>query len=219
MDNSGQTISSITYDRVTTSSTPTQLAAELKSSVANNRFTNELFLNLTSNAVAQVDTFTISGTLAVDDVITVTIEDADGNEFDYIFKSKSTNIQAAGISIASLINLDDDVTASSSFSGGTATVTIRSATPGRAFTTTTGKTGTVTVGAASTTTPSSGTAMKRKVGQAEWLVGVSDDGSVTVTGTVRFYDAASSPTQVQSQNTASYKHPRTIDAVRTAQGA
>lgn len=219
MDSSGQIVSTLSYNRVTTTSTPTDLATEYKSAISGNTFVDEIYLNLDTNAIAQVDRFTLSGTLAVGDTVTVTIEDADGNEFDYVHVAKSTSIQAAAAAIAALINLDDDVAAVSSFASSTGTVTITSATPGRAFTTTTGKTGTVTVSSATTITANAGTPKKRKVAQAEWTTGVSADGSLTVTGVVKFYDGAAVPVQVQSQSTAPYKHPRTIDAVRTAQGA
>jgi phage tail sheath gpL-like len=216
-----QSVSSLTYNSVVTTTTPLTLPVDLSLSTAANVSTTTVLPTLSSTAVAQVSTFAISGTLAPGDVVTATIATSSPTySFQYQYTASATDtIQTVGARLATLINTDPNIVASAVFATGTSTITITSSNPGRAFTLTTGKTGTVTVSAGTTTTANAGTAMERQVAIATWTLDVSTDGYYTVTGAVNFYDGAASPTLLTTQSTAPYKHSRSIDQIRAAQSA
>jgi phage tail sheath gpL-like len=215
-----QVVSSLTYDRVTTTTTATTLPTAIEQSGLANVSTDVFYLTLQSTAVAQVSTFTISGTLTSTDIVTATIAVTGGYSFKYSYEANASDtIETVGTRLATLIDTDPNVTASAAFAASTSTITVTSAVPGQAFTLTSGKTGTVTVGAAATGTANAGTAMRRKIAEATWTFDDSADGFITAKGQVKFYNGGSSPTLVSTQDTATYKHAQSIDAIRTAQGA
>jgi phage tail sheath gpL-like len=216
-----QSVSSLVYNSVTTTTTPLTLPVDLSLSVAGGVSTTTVLPTLSSTAVAQVSTFTISGTLTTNDVVTATIATTVPTySFQYQYTASATDtIQTVGTRLATLINTDPNIVASATFATGTSTITITSSTPGAPFTLTTGKTGTITVSAGTTSTANAGTAMERQVAIATWTLGVSSDGYYQVTGAVAFHDGAASPTLLTTQSTAPYKHPKSIDQIRVAQAA
>lgn len=215
-----QVVSSLTYNRVVTTTTPTTLPTAIEQSGTGTVSTDVFYLTLQSDAVPQVTTFTISGTLASSDVVTATVAVGGSYSFLYSYTANGTDtIQTVGTRLATLIDTDPNVTATAAFATGTSTITVTSAIPGQAFTLTSGKTGTVTVGSATTGTANAGTVMRRKIAEATWTFDDSTDGYITAKGQVKFYNGGSSPTLVSTQDTATYKHAQSIEAIRTAQGA
>lgn len=217
----GQTVSSITYNKVTTTTTPTTLPVAIEQSAATTIAKDELYMTLSSSAVAKVVTFTITGTPAAADIVHCTIAVTGGYSFKYVYElNASDTVETAGSRLATLIDTDPNVQASAVFATSTSTITVTSAIPGQDFTLTTGKTSTgLTVSAGTTGTANSGTAMRRKLAECTWTFDDSTDGYITAKGQVKFYNGGSSPTLLTTQDTAAYKHAQSIDAIRTAQGA
>ena len=215
-----QTVSSLTYDRVVTTTTPTTLPTAIEQTAVGNVSTDVFLLTLNSTAVAQVSTFTIGGTLATNDVVNATIAVTGGYSFQYTYTANASDtVETVGSRLATLIDTDPNVTATAAFSAGTSTITLTSTIPGQAFTPTTSKTGTVAIGSPTTTTANAGVAMRRRIATATWTFDDSADGFITAVGRVNFFNGAASPTQLSTQDTAAYKHPTSIEAIRTAQGA
>jgi phage tail sheath gpL-like len=217
-----QSVFLITYNSVTSTTAPKTLPLDLTQSTAGVVSTTTALPTLSSTAVAQVSTFTISGTLATNDVVTATLATSSPTySFQYQYTASATDtIQTVGTRLATLINSDPNVIASAVFATGTSTITITSSTAGTVFTLTTGKTSAgLTVTTGTTSTAAAGTVMERQVAIATWTLGVSTDGYYTLTGAVNFYDGAASPVLLTTQTTAPYKHPKSIDQIRVAQAA
>jgi cystathionine beta-lyase family protein involved in aluminum resistance len=218
-DAAAQSIAALTYSQTQTTTTARTLATEARQSAVGNTTKDEFYLTLNTTATAQVSSFVISGTAAAADTIFAIVTDADNNVFKYIYElTAADTVETAGQKLASLIGIDDDVVAAAAFATGSSTVTLTSATPGRAFTVTTGKTGTIAIANPTTGTANAGTPLKRKVVEATWALDDSVDGYLTLTGVVKFFDGGSVPVQKQVQTTAPYKHPLKIDSIRTEQG-
>lgn len=213
-DQAGQFVASLAYNSVTTTTTPTNLPYEIKQTTVAGKSKDELWLTTASGTlpVAQVFEFALSGTVASGDVVHCTITDADNNVRKYMTEAHASDtLTTLAAALAASISVDDDVVATSS----AGTITVTSATPGRAFTAVTGKSGTVAISAGSNTTANSGTAKKRKIAEVELDYATSTDGFLTVTGTVKFFGGENNPsTPAQTQATAAYKHPKSIDALR-----
>lgn len=213
-DQSGQFVASLAYNSVATVTTPVNLPYEIRQTTVAGTSKDEYWVTTNSGtlAVAQVFEFALSGSVASGDVVHCTITDADNNVRKYMTEANASDtVNTLAAALAAVINIDNDVVATVS----SGTITVTSATPGRAFTAVTGKSGTVTISAGSTTTANSGTAKKRKLAEVELAYSSSSDGYLTVTGTVRFFGGENNPsTPLQTQTTAAYKHPRSIDAIR-----
>jgi len=214
-----QVINSTVYDQVTTSTDSVTLPnyQEVSYPAANTvRVMHYSSLRTSVAATAQSVSVTLSGTVATDDVAWIQIVDADSNTEKYAVIAKATGetLSTLAARLADAVNLDNDVYASAVG----AVITITSVIPGRAFTPTSGKIGTVTVGSPSTVQANVGTALTRKIAEVDIVFDDSTDAYLTATGTVKFYDGAASPVLLQTQSTASYKHPRSIDTIRTNNG-
>lgn len=221
-DSSGQVVSSFVYDAVTSSTVNRTLPVEVRQSTTSGDPVDEFFLSLNTGATAQVSTLTISGTIVAGEQVFATLTDAATNVFKYIYEIQTDDtITQIGARLASLINLDSAVAAVSATVSATATITVTSSTPGVTFTLVSGKSAsaTITVGAVATGTASAGTAMKRKLAEVFTDFAPSVDGFLTATATIRFFDGAASPVLLQTQITAAYKHPRSIETIRTSQSA
>ena len=213
-----QAISSTEYTQsVTTTSTKTlPNYQEVSFPTANTvRIAHWSSLKDDATAIAQQDSVTISGSIAADDVVWIQIAVSGGTTVKYAAIAVVTDtLTTLAAKLAAAVNLDANVYASSALG----VITITSVIPGQAFTTTSGKTGTVTMGSPATGTANSGTALTRKLMEVDVVFGDSTDGYLTATPTIRSYNGAASPTLVSTQTAAAYKHPSSIDTIRTAQG-
>ena len=214
-----QVINSTVYDQVTTSTSAVTLPnyQDVSYPAANTvRVTHYSSLKDSTTATAQSVTVNLSGSIATDDIAWIQIVDADANTEKYaaIGKASGETLSTLAARLAAAVNLDNDVYASATG----AVITVTSVTPGRAFTATSGKTGTVVVGSPASVQANVGTALTRKIAEVDVVFDDSTDAYLTATGTIKFYDGALSPVLLQTQSTASYKHPRSIDTIRTNNG-
>jgi hypothetical protein len=214
-----QVINTTVYDQVVTQTSAITLPnyQEVSYPSANTvRIAHFSSLRPNNVATAQSSSVTLSGTVAADDVVWIQIVDADANTQKYAAIANTTGetLSTLAAKLAAAVNEDNDVFASASG----AVITLTSVIPGRSFTPTSGKTGTVVIGAPASVQANVGTALTRKIGEVDIVFDDSTDGFLTATGTIKFYDGASSPVLLQTQTTAAYKHPRSIDTIRTNNG-
>ena len=194
--------------------TPTELEAEYRiiTSVAN-KVTAEWYLTLDPDNVAQVSTVTITaGTTSDEYAVKVTVG---SGAFTYRHKQvASETATSIAAFLATLINTNPNVAATSA----AGIITIKSLIPGQAFTL--ANTDSTTVGNAviATTTANSGTALHRKVAEAEITFSASTSGFPVTSVSGKWYDGASTPVMKQAFGPLVGTGNSTIDAIQTAQG-
>lgn len=229
-DNTSQSVSSVSYQKTVSSTTTVVLANELVSRInpATNTATVEFWQTLDPTAAAKQDTINVSGTMALNDQAWIRVVDADANAAKYILEAQAGMTLAQILAeLTSYVNVDDDVTATFATGVSTGTITVTSATPGRAFTVTVGvggsNTGTVAIGTITNVVAnaagSNGSApKKRKLAEVDVVYGPSSDGFLTATNNIRFYTGASVPAVAQNQSSSPYKHPSSIGTIQSNQG-
>ncbi len=205
----------IDYERPrNTSTTPTELEAEYRiSSAENNKVKIEWYLTLNPDNVPQVSTVTItSGSTGDEYAVKVTVG---SSALTYRHKQVASETAASiATFLATLINTNPNVQATNV--GGV--ITIKSLIPGQAFTLS--NTDSTTVGnvVIATTTANSGTALHRKIAEAEIDFSANESGFPKISTSGKWYDAALSPVQKQSFGPLTGVGYATLDAIQLAQG-
>ncbi|MEH2033205.1 MAG: hypothetical protein V7K67_26850 [Nostoc sp.] len=205
----------IDYSRPKNSSTtPTELETEYRISTATpNTIAIEWYLTLDPDNVAQVSTVTVTaGTTGDEYAIAVTVG---SSTLTYRHKQvASQTATAIATFLATLINTNPNVQATSVG----AVITITSVIPGQAFTL--ANTDSTTPGnvVIATTTANAGTALHRKIGQANVVFGAIATGFPVINVSGNWYDGSASPVQQQAFGPLTGTGNSTIDAVQTAQG-
>lgn len=226
-------ITDLSYSAVTTSTATVSL--EVESRVVpvpgGANYTIEHWVNLDATAEPQVETITVSqaNLPAADAHYQVTIDGPTGAarvfSWFYDFSATPTEDDVAA-ALAELINLHPDVSAVQGGTGAEDTVIATATLPGTAgaFTCTVDalllSDGSSVASAISTTTTTagSGDGKVRKLAQATIAPGIDANKKFTINLTgVSFFDGAASPT-ADSTTSSVFTHPKTMDAIRTAQG-
>ena len=178
-----------------------------------NKITTEWYLTLDPDNVAQVSTVTITaGTTSDEYAVKVTVG---ASVLTYRHKQvASQNATAIAVFLATIINTNPNVTATSA----AAVITIKSLIPGQAFTLDNSDSTTVGNVVIATTTANSGTALHRKIGEAELTFSASTAGFPVVSVSGKWYDGASSPVLKQNFGPLVGTGNSTLDAIQTAQG-
>lgn len=213
----------VTFTRNQTSSTTASLPVALVNSISGSTVISEIWMTLDpTNTVPAQSTFNVTGTASPGDTASATFTDADGNAAKYVAEALTGWTTAKTVQhLVDLLNVDDDVIATVAATTATVgTIAVTSARPGRTFSLTTSGTGFTVSSPVSVTTGSKiGSTYYRKVGQIESAFGPTTDGQgAQVQSTTKWYDGATSPTQVQVLPGAIYRHPSLVSQIQAAQG-
>ncbi|MCC5616533.1 hypothetical protein LC605_15925 [Nostoc sp. CHAB 5836] len=205
----------IDYDRPRdVATTPTELEAEYRiiTSVAN-KITVEWYLTLNPDNVPQVSTVTITaGTTGDEYAIKATVGSSAPTYRHKQLAGETAPLIAAFL--ATLINTNPSLWATSAG----AVITIKSLIPGQAFTL--ANTDSTTAGnvVIATTTANSGTALHRKIAEADMTFSANTSGFPVVSVSGRWYDGAASPALKQTFGPLVGTGNSTLDTIQIAQG-
>jgi phage tail sheath gpL-like len=205
----------IDYNRPKNTSTiATNLGSEYQiTTTTENTITIDWFLSLDPTAIAQVSTVTISaGTLNDEYALTVT---SGGSASEYMHKQVAGDTATTIASfLATLINTNPNVQAVSAG----AVITVTSLIPGQAFTLANTDSTTPANVVIATTTANAGTAINRKIAEANVVFSASTTGFPVITLSGQWYDGSATPVLLQAFGPLTGTGNNSLDSIQTAQG-
>lgn len=205
----------IDYDRPrNTATTPTELEAEYRITTSqSNKIKTEWYLTLDPNNVAQTSTVTITaGSTGDEYAIKVSV-----NSTSFTYRHKQVASETAtsiAAFLATLINTNPNIQSTSN----AAVITIKSLIPGQAFTLANTESTTAGNVVIATTTANAGTALHRKIAEAELAFSANNKGFPVVSVSGKWYDGADLPVFKQTFGPLIGVGNVTLDSIQIAQG-